>query len=90
MKAIQYTIRNIPAPVDRYLRRRASISGQSLNQIIVDELSVNVSKPDDSLLESLGWFIGSGFMDDEMIRALDEDDRVQKDLVRKEWHHDNN
>ena len=36
---VQYTIRGIPPEVDRALRRKASIRKQSLNQIIVDELT---------------------------------------------------
>lgn len=85
MKAIQYTVRNIPAPVDRYLRKRAQISGQSLNQVIIDELSEKVSKPGESLVDSLSWFIGSGTIDDGVEAALAEHDREQKELTRKEW-----
>lgn len=86
MKAIQYTVRNIPEPVDRYLRKRAKISGQSLNQVIVDELSEKVGKPGESLLESLDWFIGS---DDGSMCEVDEflaqEDKIQKARVAKEW-----
>lgn len=83
MKAIQYTIRNIPVSVDRYLRKRARLSGQSLNQTIIDELSENVPKSDSSLLDSLSWFIGGG-MDDDVLEALAEDDRIQKELAQRE------
>ena len=38
-KLIQYTIRGIPREVDRVLRRRSAERKQSLNQVIVDELS---------------------------------------------------
>lgn len=38
-KPIQYTIRGVPAEVDRVLRRRAADRRQSLNQVIVDELA---------------------------------------------------
>ena len=34
----QYTIRGIPAEVDRALREKAKRSGRSLNQAILDEL----------------------------------------------------
>lgn len=37
--ALQYTIRGISPEVDRVLRLKASHSGQSLNQVIVDELT---------------------------------------------------
>ena len=36
---IQYTIRGIPPEVDRALRRKAAQRKQSLNQVIVDELT---------------------------------------------------
>lgn len=88
MKAIQYTIRNIPTPVDRYLRKRAQISGQSLNQVIIDELSekAGVAKQG-SVADSLEWFIGSG-LETDVLDALAEDDRIQKNLVRKELFDD--
>jgi plasmid stability protein len=35
----QYTIRGIPAEVDRALRTKAARRKQSLNQVILDELS---------------------------------------------------
>jgi hypothetical protein len=36
---IQYTIRGVPPEVDRKLRRKAAQRKQSLNQVILDELS---------------------------------------------------
>ena len=38
-RSIQYTVRGIPIEVDRALRRKAARRKQSLNQIIVDELT---------------------------------------------------
>ena len=38
--ARQYTIRGIPPEVDRALRQKAAHRKQSLNQLIVDELTV--------------------------------------------------
>lgn len=35
----QYTVRGVPAQVDRALRRKAISRKQSLNQLIVDELT---------------------------------------------------
>lgn len=83
MKSIQYTIRNIPEPVNRYLRKRSRLSGKSLNQIIIDELSEKVASPAASVGTALGWFIGSG-IDDSTLVALDEEDKVQKSLAAKE------
>jgi hypothetical protein len=36
---VQYTVRGIPPEVDRALRRKAAQRKQSLNQIIIDELT---------------------------------------------------
>ena len=83
MKNTQYTIRNIPEPVNRYLRKRALLSGKSLNQVIIDELSEKVISPSAPVKDALDWFIGSG-MDDATLLALDEEDKVQKEVASKE------
>jgi hypothetical protein len=38
--SLQYTIRGVPPEVDRVLRRKAAQRKQSLNQVILDELTV--------------------------------------------------
>ncbi len=83
MKTIQYTVRNIPEPVNRYLRKKSRLSGKSLNQVIIEELSAKVEEPTQSLADSLSWFIGSG-IDDETLKALEEEDKVQKKIAAKE------
>ena len=83
MNTVQYTIRNIPEPVNRYLRKKAQLSGKSLNQVIVDELSEKVSEPSAVVGTALSWFIGSG-MDVATLQALDEEDRLQKELASKD------
>lgn len=85
MKTKQYTIRNIPEPVDRYLRKRAKLSNKSLNQVVIEELSTHVGNGQKNIIESLDWFIGSGGIGDDVIQALEEDDKVQKELTRKQW-----
>lgn len=85
MKTKQYTIRNIPEPVDRYLRKRAKLSNKSLNQVVIEELSTHVGNGQKNIIESLGWFIGSGGIGDDVIQALEEDDKAQKELTRKQW-----
>ncbi len=39
-ESIQYTIRGVPHEVDRLLRQKAARRRQSLNQLILEELSV--------------------------------------------------
>jgi len=88
MSTKQYTIRNVPQPVDRYLRKRAKISGKSLNQVIIDELSEKAGVGKSSLNDSLDWFYGANTIGDDVIKALEEDDKTQKELTRKQWELD--
>jgi len=37
---VQYTVRGVPREVDRVLRQRAKQRGASLNQLLVDELTL--------------------------------------------------
>jgi hypothetical protein len=39
-KQVQYTIRGVPQEVDHVLRQRAAQRNQSLNKVILDELTV--------------------------------------------------
>lgn len=39
-ESVQYTIRGVPREVDRVLRKRAAKRKQSLNQVILEELTV--------------------------------------------------
>jgi len=39
-QALQYTIRGVPREVDRSLRRKAAQRKQSLNQVVLDELTM--------------------------------------------------
>lgn len=88
MSTKQYTVRNVPQTVDRYLRKRAKISGKSLNQVIIDELSEKAGVGTESLVDSLDWFYGANTIGDDVIEALEEDDRIQKELTRKQWELD--
>lgn len=85
MKTIQYTIRNIPEPVNRYLRKKSRLSGKSLNQVIIDELSEKVAAPSANVGTALHWFIGSG-IDSPTIEALNEEDKIQKILAARELY----
>jgi hypothetical protein len=71
--------------VDRYLRKRAKLSNKSLNQVVIEELSTHVGNGQKNIIESLDWFIGSGGIGDDVIQALEEDDKAQKELTRKQW-----
>lgn len=44
-RELQYTIRGIPPEVDRAFRRKAARHKQSLNQVVVDELTAATTGP---------------------------------------------
>lgn len=88
MNTTQYTIRNIPADVDRVIRKKAKISGRSINQVIIDDMrQVNGLSAKAKLggaLAGLEWFVGAGAIDDATLKALEEDDKAQKSLAERE------
>lgn len=91
MKAdnIQYTIRNVPAPVSRYLKKRSQLTGRSINSIVIEELAKSAglspqSTTPDSAYGRLQRFFGGGF-DAEAAVRLDADEKQQKELTRKGW-----
>jgi hypothetical protein len=74
---IQYTVRGVPPEVDRALRKKAARRKQSLNQIIVDELTAatTVGRKRADFSDLLGqWTPDPGF--DEIVagqRQIDAD-----------------
>ena len=88
MNTIQYTIRGIPREVDRVIRKKAKLTGMSLNQLIVSDITkangVSLKPKDKGALTGLEWFIGAGTLDDATMRALEDDDRAQKAMFKKE------
>ena len=88
MNTKQYTIRSIPQNVDRIIRKKAKLTGRSINQVIIDDImqanGLNTTSKLTGALEGLEWFVGSGDLDDATLQALDEDDRIQKSLVNSE------
>jgi len=74
----QYTVRRVPRSVDRALRKLASESRRSLNDVTREALArgagVELSHED---LES---FFGSWVEDPEVDRALDEQRRIDPEL----------
>ena len=78
-KAVQYTIRGVPREVDRALRQKAARRKQSLNQMIVDELTsaTTGSRRKADFSDLVGrWTPDSTF--DKIIRA-------QRRIDREEW-----
>ncbi len=87
-RTTQFTIRNVPLPVSRYLRRRAQATGESINTVIIQELSKSAHVASTGLrpsaFDKVKDLFGSGF-DPEAAKILDEDEKLQKELTRKSW-----
>ena len=81
MRNIQYTIRNIPVPVDKVIRKRSKQSGRSFNQTVVDLLSLQtfgtteITKDDD-----FDFLYNKNTLDDSFDEAIKDISRVDKKL----------
>ena len=78
---MQYTVRNVPAEVDRALRRRARREGKSLNEITVQALqeaaglaAIVVKK------RSLSDLVGTWLKDPEFDAAIADQRRIDPEL----------
>lgn len=77
----QYTLRSVPADLDRALRARAKAAGVSLNQAALDALARGVGLVRETRQHSdLDWIIGSWVEDPEFDRALADQDEVDEGL----------
>jgi len=76
---MQYTIRNIPKRVDQNLRRRAKEQGRSLNDVVVQALSIisGVVEPQQPIkYRDLSDIAGSWVEDPEFDKIMKEQDQV--------------
>lgn len=82
MNSIQYTVRNIPEPVDRALRGMAADKRQSFNQTVVEALQKATGVGTQPVAHSdLDWFIGTRKHPDAQFEAAQKWlDSVPKDL----------
>jgi hypothetical protein len=80
---MQYTLRNVPDPVDRALRELARREGRSLNDVTVEALTRAVGLGDGAVrYRTLDEIRGTWREDPEFDRALEEQDRVDEELWR--------
>jgi hypothetical protein len=81
-KATQYTIRSVPARVDRALRRKARERGISLNRLALEALVSEAGVgPETATKHDLDRFFGTWVKDEKVDEALADQRRV--DL--KDW-----
>ena len=81
---VQYTVRDVPAHVDRALRRRATDEGKSLNQLLRDALTKEAGGevPSPMVHDDLDALAGTWDEYPEFDRALAEQDRVDPAMWR--------
>ncbi|HXW52704.1 MAG TPA: hypothetical protein VEL47_01235 [Myxococcota bacterium] len=78
----QYTIRNIPANIDRALRQRMKDEGKSLNAVVLEVLATG-SKQSLGPRRDLSYLFGS--MTEQEAQRLDEEIEAQKTIDPKLW-----
>jgi hypothetical protein len=78
----QYTIRNIPANVDRALRKRMKDEGKSLNEVAIEALAIG-SNERIRPFQDLSYLIGS--MSDKEAELLEAEIDVQKTIDPDLW-----
>jgi hypothetical protein len=77
----QYTVRSVPADIDRALRRQARARHASLNEVLLDALrraAGIVAEPRRN--HGLDKFIGSMKPDPELDKALEDQRRIDPEM----------
>ncbi|MBI5544863.1 MAG: hypothetical protein HY901_13315 [Deltaproteobacteria bacterium] len=76
----QHTVRRVPRSVDRALRKLASESRRSLNDVTREALARGAGVALEQLNDDLEGFFGSWVEDAEVERALDEQPHIDAEL----------
>jgi hypothetical protein len=80
---MQYTIRSIPAHVDRALRERSTRERKSLNEVAIEALERGLDLEGHPVRRrDLSAIAGSWVRDREVGRALDDQRKIDLDLWR--------
>ncbi|MCA8949994.1 MAG: hypothetical protein KDE27_10860 [Planctomycetes bacterium] len=81
---MQYTLRNLPAHLDRAIRERARLEHKSLNEVAIDGLmrAFGLLDGESPPVRDLSDIAGSWVEDADMLAALEEQRRVDPDLWR--------
>jgi hypothetical protein len=81
MSNIQYTIRNIPLPVDKVIRKRSKRTGKSFNQTVVDLLSLQTfGTTDVSDNSNFDWLFNKNTLDNNFDKAIKDVSQVDEQL----------
>ncbi len=80
--SIQYTIRGVPARVDRALRERARSAGRSINQVALEALAAGTGA-EAHVRRDLSFVSGS--LTDAEAKKLDASVARQRHIDKKLW-----
>lgn len=81
MSNIQYTIRNIPVPVDKVIRKRSKQSGKSFNQTVVDLLSLQTfGTTEISEDTNFDWLFNKNTLDNNFDKAIKDLSQIDENL----------
>ncbi len=81
MSNIQYTIRNIPVPLDRVIRKRAKRSGESFNQTVVNILAMQIFGSTHIIEDdNFDWLYNINTLDDSFDEAIKEISKIDKKI----------
>ncbi|MEO7364562.1 MAG: hypothetical protein ABIV43_03590 [Candidatus Saccharimonadales bacterium] len=84
MNKIQYTIRNIPEPIDQVMRKRATETGKSFNQTVLDALTEQVFGSDSiPVADDFAWLKGSLELDDEFDATVAALSQIDQEMWRE-------
>ena len=81
-KTVQYTVRGIPAPLDRALRALAKKEKKSLNQVAMEALQKAITPGAAKRHSDLDEFIGTWVEDPEFDKAIAEQDQIDEEMWR--------
>jgi hypothetical protein len=80
-KPVQYTIRGIPAHVDRALRAQAKKERKSLNELAVEALRQSIGESG-KVYTDLDDLIGTWVEDPEFDKIMEEQRQIDEELWR--------
>ena len=81
MANIQYTIRNIPSPVDKVIRKRSKQTCKSFNQTVVELLSLQTFGTTEISEDSnFDWLFNKNTLDNNFDKAIKDISQVDENL----------
>ena len=83
MSNIQYTIRNIPIPVDKVIRKRSKQTGKSFNQTVVEILSLQtIGTTEVTGNNNFDWLFNKKTLDSNFDQAIKDMSQIDDKLWR--------